>query len=63
MKKLAAILGSLVLFASAAGAQNILGNILNSVSGGNAGETISNVLTGVLGGGQVDLAGTWNYGG
>ena len=63
MKKIAAILGSLMLFASSAGAQNVLGGILKSVSGGNVGETIGNVLTGVLGGGQVDLAGTWNYGG
>lgn len=63
MKKYAAILGALTLFASAAGAQNVLGGILKSVSGGNVGETIGNVLTGVLGGGQVDLAGTWNYGG
>ena len=63
MKKIAAILGSLMLVASAASAQNILGGILNSVTGGNVGETIGNVLSGVLGGGQVDLAGTWNYGG
>ena len=63
MKKLAAILGSLMLVASAASAQNILGGILNSVTGGNVGETVGNVLSGVFGGGQVDLAGTWNYGG
>ena len=63
MKKIAAILGSLMLVASAANAQNILGNILNSVTGGNVGETVGNVLNSVLGGGQVDLAGTWNYGG
>ena len=63
MKKIAAILGSLMLVASAANAQNILGSILNSVTGGNVGETVGNVLNSVLGGGQVDLAGTWNYGG
>ena len=63
MKKIAAIFGSLMLVASAANAQNILGNILNSVTGGNVGETVGNVLNSVLGGGQVDLAGTWNYGG
>lgn len=63
MKKIAAILGSLMLVASVANAQNILGNILNSVTGGNVGETVGNVLSSVLGGGQVDLTGTWNYGG
>jgi len=63
MKKIVAILGALMLVASAASAQNILGGILNSVTGGNVGETVGNVLTSVLGGGQVDLAGTWNYGG
>ena len=63
MKKIAAILGSLMLVASAASAQNILGGILNSVTGGNVGETVGNVLNSVLGGGQVDLTGTWNYGG
>ncbi len=63
MKKIVAFLGSLMLVASAASAQNILGGILNSVTGGNVGETVGNVLSGVLGGGQVDLAGTWNYGG
>ena len=63
MKRIAAILGSLMLVASAANAQNILGNILNSVTGGNVGETVGNVLSSVLGGGQVDLTGTWNYGG
>jgi len=63
MKKIAAILGSLMLVASAANAQNILGNILNSVTGGNVGETVGNVLNSVLGGGQVDLTGTWTYGG
>ena len=63
MKKIVAILGALMLVASAASAQNILGGILNSVTGGNVGETVGNVLTSVLGGGQVDLAGTWTYGG
>ncbi len=63
MKKIVVILGALMLVASAASAQNILGGILNSVTGGNVGETVGNVLTSVLGGGQVDLAGTWNYGG
>ena len=63
MKKIAAILASLMLVASAANAQNILGNILNSVTGGNVGETVGNVLNSVLGGGQVDLTGIWTYGG
>ena len=63
MKKLVILLGSLVLFASAASAQNILGNLLNSVTGSNVGETITNVISGVTGGGNVDLKGTWNYGG
>lgn len=63
MKKLALILGSLMLMASTAGAQNILGGILNSIGSGNVGETISNVINSVTGGGAVDLAGTWNYGG
>ena len=63
MKKIVAILGALMLVASAASAQNILGGILNSVTGGNVGETVGNVLSSVLGGGQVDLAGTWTYGG
>ncbi len=53
----------MMLFASAAGAQNILGGILNSIGSGNVGETIGNVISGVVGGGQVDLAGTWTYGG
>ena len=63
MKKIVAILGALMRVASAASAQNILGGILNSVTGGNVGETVGNVLSSVLGGGQVDLTGTWNYGG
>ena len=63
MKKIVAILGSLMLVASAANAQNVLGGILKSVAGGNVGETVGNVLSGVLGGGQVDLAGSWTYGG
>ena len=63
MKKIVTFLGALMLVASVAHAQNILGGILKSVSGGNVGETVGNVLSGVLGGGQVDLAGTWSYGG
>ena len=63
MKKIVVILGSLMLFASAASAQNILGGILNSVTGGNVGETVGNVLSSVIGGGTVDLAGNWTYGG
>ena len=62
MKKIVVILGSLVLFASAASAQNILGGILKSVAGEKAGEAIGNVLSSVVGG-SVDLAGNWTYGG
>ena len=63
MKKLIAILGTLMLMASAASAQNVLGGILNSLGGGNIGETITNVITGITGGSNIDLAGTWNYNG
>lgn len=62
MKKIVVILGSLMLFASAASAQNILGGILKSVAGEKAGEAIGNVLSSVVGG-SVDLAGNWTYGG
>lgn len=62
MKKIATLLGAMMLFASAAGAQNILGGILNSIGSGNVGETIGNVLSSVVGG-NVDLTGTWTYGG
>ena len=62
MKKFVVILGSLMLFASAASAQNILGGILNSVAGGNVGEAVGNVLSSVVGS-SVDLTGTWTYGG
>lgn len=62
MKRITTILGALMLFASAAGAQNILGGILNSIGGSNVGETIGNVLSSVTGG-TVDLTGTWTYGG
>ena len=51
-----------MLFASVAGAQNVLGGILNSIGSGNVGETIGNVLSGVVGS-TVDLTGTWTYGG
>ena len=51
MKKLAIIASSLMLFASAASAQNILGGILNSIGGGNVGEAIGNVLSSVTGAG------------
>jgi len=62
MKKAATLLGALMLFASVAGAQNVLGGILNSIGSGNVGETIGNVLSGVVGS-TVDLTGTWTYGG
>ena len=62
MKKIVVILGSLMLFASAASAQNILGGILKSVAGEKAGEAIGNVLSSVVGG-SVVLAGNWTYGG
>ena len=62
MKKIATLLGAMMLFASAASAQNILGGILNSIGSGNVGETIGNVLSSVVGG-NVDLTGTWIYGG
>ena len=62
MKKIVVILGSLMLFASAASAQNSLGGILKSVAGEKAGEAIGNVLSSVVGG-SVDLAGNWTYGG
>ena len=62
MKKIVVILGSLMLFASAASAQNILGGILKSVAGEKAGEAIGNVLSSVVGG-SGDLAGNWTYGG
>jgi hypothetical protein len=62
MKKIVVILGSLMLFASAASAQNILGGILNSVAGGNVGEAVGNVLSSVVGS-SVDLTGSWTYGG
>ena len=62
MKKIVVILGSLVLFASAASAQNILGGLIKSVAGEKAGEAIGNVLSSVVGG-SVDLAGNRTYGG
>ena len=62
MKKIVVILGSLMLFASAASAQNILGGLIKSVAGEKAGEAIGNVLSSVVGG-SVDLAGNWTYGG
>ncbi|MBP5625351.1 MAG: DUF4923 family protein [Bacteroidales bacterium] len=62
MKKIVVILGSLLLFASAASAQNILGGLIKSVAGEKAGEAIGNVLSSVVGS-QVDLAGSWTYGG
>ena len=62
MKKIVVILGSLVLFASAASAQNILGGLIKSVAGEKAGEAIGNVLSSVVGS-SVDLAGNWTYGG
>lgn len=62
MKKIVVILGSLVLFASAAGAQNILGGLIKSVAGDKAGEAIGNVLSSVVGS-SVDLTGNWTYGG
>lgn len=62
MKKIVVILGSLMLFASAASAQNILGGILKSVAGEQAGEAIGNVLSSVVGS-SVDLTGNWTYGG
>lgn len=62
MKKIVVILSSLVLFASAAGAQNILGGLIKSVAGDKAGEAIGNVLSSVVGS-SVDLTGDWTYGG
>ena len=62
MKKIVVLLGSLMLFASAASAQNLLGGILKSVAGEQAGEAIGNVLSSVVGS-TVDLAGNWTYGG
>lgn len=62
MKKIVVILGSLVLFASAASAQNILGGLIKSVAGEKAGEAIGNVLSSVVGS-SVDLTGDWTYGG
>ena len=62
MKKIVVILGSLVLFASAASAPNILGGLIKSVAGEQAGEAIGNVRTSVVGS-SVDLAGNWTYGG
>ena len=62
MKKIVVILGSLVLFASAASAQNILGGLIKSVAGDKAGEAIGNVLSSVVGS-SVDLTGDWTYGG
>ena len=62
MKKIVVILGSLMLFASAASAQNILGGLIKSVAGEKAGEAIGNVLSSVVGS-SVDLAGNWTYGG
>ena len=62
MKKIVVLLGSLMLFASAASAQNLLGGILKSVAGEQAGEAIGNVLSSVVGS-TVDLVGNWTYGG
>ena len=62
MKKIVVILSSLMLFASAAGAQNILGGLIKSVAGDKAGEAIGNVLSSVVGS-SVDLTGDWTYGG
>ncbi len=62
MKKIVVILGLLVLFASAAGAQDLLGGLIKSVAGEKAGEAIGNVLSSVVGS-SVDLAGNWTYGG
>jgi hypothetical protein len=62
MKRIATLLGVTMLFASAAGAQNILGGIINSIGSGNVGETVGNVLSSVVGV-PVDLTGTWTYGG
>ncbi len=62
MKRIATLLGAMMLFASAAGAQNILGGIISSIGSGNVGETVGNVLSSVVGV-PVDLTGTWTYGG